>query len=209
MATKKTKKKKKRAVGPPGAPVAEPSRSQGGLEKEAPDTARSHDAPAPETQPRTSEVPTTKPSERPPEVAHDDREIDVNAIVKVSMGIAALTLLSLAVAAVMARWLSAEANAGRAPPPVPPGVEIPTAPPDPKLQPDPYAGLRALRAEEKATLDSYGWVDEKNGVARIPIERAIDILSARGLPARVQGPPDVAPVSQPTEGSLGARGGRR
>jgi hypothetical protein len=31
-------------------------------------------------------------------------------------------------------------------------------------------------------LNSYGWVDEKAGVAHIPIERAMDLLVKRGLP---------------------------
>ncbi len=42
----------------------------------------------------------------------------------------------------------------------------------------------ALRPGEDAILNSYGWVDQKNGIARIPISRAIDIIAARGLPAR-------------------------
>src|SRR5208282_5249649 len=37
------------------------------------------------------------------------------------------------------------------------------------------------------TLHSYGWVDEKAGTVRIPIERAMDLLVQRGLPVRSQG----------------------
>lgn len=44
--------------------------------------------------------------------------------------------------------------------------------------------VAALRPGEDAILNSYGWVDQKNGIARIPIDRAIDIVAARGLPAR-------------------------
>jgi hypothetical protein len=36
-------------------------------------------------------------------------------------------------------------------------------------------------------LASYDWVDQKNGVARIPIERAMDLLVERGLPVVSQG----------------------
>ena len=32
-------------------------------------------------------------------------------------------------------------------------------------------------------LQHYGWVDRKAGIARIPIEHAIELLAARGLPA--------------------------
>ena len=31
-------------------------------------------------------------------------------------------------------------------------------------------------------LNSYGWVDEKAGVAHIPIERAMELVAQRGLP---------------------------
>jgi hypothetical protein len=36
-------------------------------------------------------------------------------------------------------------------------------------------------------LTSYGWINEKAGAVRIPIDRAIDLLISRGVPVR---PPD-------------------
>jgi hypothetical protein len=33
-------------------------------------------------------------------------------------------------------------------------------------------------------LNSYGWVDQKAGVAHIPIERAMELLVQRGIPVR-------------------------
>ena len=41
-----------------------------------------------------------------------------------------------------------------------------------------------MRAQEEARLNSYGWIDEENGIVHIPIERAMDILAKQGLPAR-------------------------
>ena len=41
--------------------------------------------------------------------------------------------------------------------------------------------------KEERTLYSYGWVDERAGIVRIPIERAMDLLVQRGLPLRSQG----------------------
>ncbi len=35
---------------------------------------------------------------------------------------------------------------------------------------------------EDNTLESYGWVDQKAGVVRIPIEQAMDLVVQRGLP---------------------------
>jgi len=59
-----------------------------------------------------------------------------------------------------------------------------TEPPAPRLQPDPRADLLAQRAKEDAVLKTYGWIDKSRGIVRVPIERAIEILADRGLPAR-------------------------
>jgi hypothetical protein len=59
-----------------------------------------------------------------------------------------------------------------------------TEPPLPRLQTNPRADLLALRAEEDAVLQTYAWVDKTRGVVRVPIERAMEILAQRGLPAR-------------------------
>ena len=37
-------------------------------------------------------------------------------------------------------------------------------------------------------LNSYGWVDPKAGVVRIPIDRAMDLLLQKGLPVRGKQP---------------------
>lgn len=37
------------------------------------------------------------------------------------------------------------------------------------------AKLAELRAKEKALATSYGWVDEKAGVVRLPIDRAVEL----------------------------------
>jgi len=37
------------------------------------------------------------------------------------------------------------------------------------------ARLKALRDHEKSEAGSYGWIDQKAGVVRLPIDRAIDL----------------------------------
>ena len=49
--------------------------------------------------------------------------------------------------------------------------------PTPREQPDPLVDLETLRAREDAQLNSYGWVDRNAGVVRIPIDRAIELLT--------------------------------
>jgi hypothetical protein len=56
------------------------------------------------------------------------------------------------------------------------------SPPAPRLQTDPVADWQALQATQEATLHSYSWADRGAGKVRIPIDRAIDLLTQRGLP---------------------------
>lgn len=55
--------------------------------------------------------------------------------------------------------------------------------PRPSLQTEPGLELQARRATEETELNSYGWIDRKAGLVRIPIDRAMQLISERGLPA--------------------------
>jgi hypothetical protein len=69
-------------------------------------------------------------------------------------------------------------------------IVTPLAPPAgqppgrPGLQTTPWGDLKAFRAEQNAFIHGYGWVDEKAGVARVPIEKAKELLLKQGLPVR-------------------------
>ena len=55
----------------------------------------------------------------------------------------------------------------------------------PDLQDDnPLVEMSRIRRAESEKLNSYGWVDEKNGVVRIPIDEAKKLLLKQGLPTR-------------------------
>jgi len=56
--------------------------------------------------------------------------------------------------------------------------------PQPRLQVNPVADMNALREQEEQTLNSYGWTDQANGKVHIPIEQAMDLVAATGLPVR-------------------------
>jgi hypothetical protein len=59
--------------------------------------------------------------------------------------------------------------------------------PNPKLEEDERGQLNDIRTNEEKILYSYGWVDEKSGTVRIPIERAMELIVQRGLPVRPHG----------------------
>ena len=67
------------------------------------------------------------------------------------------------------------------------------SPPDPKLQLDPSDDLRVLRREEDKVLNTYGWVNRKEGVVRIPVDRAMDLMVPRGLPVTQSNKPPTTP----------------
>jgi hypothetical protein len=51
--------------------------------------------------------------------------------------------------------------------------------PTPRLWVTPAEELKAMRSAEDAILHSYAWVDKQNGIARIPIERAMEWLAEK------------------------------
>jgi hypothetical protein len=43
--------------------------------------------------------------------------------------------------------------------------------------------MQEMRRAENAQLQSYGWVDRTAGIARVPIDRAIQVVLEQGLPS--------------------------
>jgi hypothetical protein len=66
-------------------------------------------------------------------------------------------------------------------------------PAGPLLQVDPAAELAELRRQEQRVLDGYGWVDRGAGVARIPVERALELVIAEGVGPLAAQPSGAAP----------------
>ena len=52
----------------------------------------------------------------------------------------------------------------------------------PLLQVKPEEDLRWMKSHNAQDLDGYAWVDRSKGVVRLPVERAMDLIVARGLP---------------------------
>lgn len=73
------------------------------------------------------------------------------------------------------------------------GATVRPVPPLPRLQPNPTADLAAERSLQQSRLDGYRWMDEKAGIARIPITRAMALLAAQ--PQAAEPAPAAAPVS--------------
>jgi hypothetical protein len=67
----------------------------------------------------------------------------------------------------------------------------------PLLEEDERVELGTFVLNQEKQLNSYGWVDEKAGVAHIPIKQAMDLIAERGLPVCAESCANAAsPASQ-------------
>jgi hypothetical protein len=82
-------------------------------------------------------------------------------------------------------------------------------PPLPQLQAHPERDLEELRAKDQQELNNYGWVDRTRGIVHIPINRAMDLLLERGLPARPAAPAGPSGQSPQAKSAPAAAGGSR
>jgi len=83
----------------------------------------------------------------------------------------------------------------------------------PRLVTSEPAVLAHFRAQEDALLRSWGWVEKDRGIARMPIDEAMRIVAARGLPsfsapapppgAKGKAPAAKAPGTTPVPGGGG------
>jgi hypothetical protein len=57
-------------------------------------------------------------------------------------------------------------------------------PPGPLLQVQPHQELRDYCAAQQKEVNTYAWVDQQSGVVRVPVDRAEELVLAKGLPSR-------------------------
>lgn len=69
--------------------------------------------------------------------------------------------------------------------------------PAPRLQASPARDRALLEARAEIILNGYGWIDEEQGIVRIPIERAMELLLARGLEHPFERPGEAAEDAEP------------
>lgn len=72
--------------------------------------------------------------------------------------------------------------------------------PAPQLQRTPLSDLEKLHQKEQAQLRGYAWVDKEQGIVRIPIERAMQIVAARGGTAAFGSLDDLNKAPPPPKG---------
>jgi len=107
---------------------------------------------------------------------HEQREVSVQLIVKSLAFLAVGTFLVFVLVVGIFRYFYDTDKTAEA-------LRQGVIPPEPRIEVAPYEQLQQLRAHEDHVLNSYAWVDKSAGTVRVPIDRAIDMLAAKGLPS--------------------------
>ncbi len=134
---------------------------------------------------------------KPAQIGHETSDVHVWAVGKFAIALALLCIASLGLLFGLFRYFQARDNTAGVT-----QIDPVRTFPQPQLQKTPMLDLKTIREAEDQVLATYGWVDRQKGVVRIPIERAMELLAQRGLPARAAQPAAGA-VSVPTESGPG------
>ena len=124
-----------------------------------------------------------------------DRELDLKTILRFGAILAVIVVVVLIGMWGMSVLFKAQEQAADPRPSPIPEANLRRLPPEPRLQVSPPRDMNEFRAREAALVGSYGWIDRRSGIARIPIDRAIDIVLEKGLPV-----PPPLPETSPAGG---------
>jgi len=114
----------------------------------------------------------------------EPRDVNVRAVTKAGLGIGVLVLF-----AAFLMWFVfdqfASRETRRSPQPEPMAASNPQKePPEPRLQKSPVMDLKEFQAAEEDLINQYAWIDPGQGIVRIPVERALELVAREGLPSR-------------------------
>lgn len=135
-------------------------------------------------------------------IDYERRDVDTESVIHVGVAVAVVAILSSVLVLFLFNFMVERAKG--ADPPNPPLArhEQGRQPPEPRLQEMPFKDIALLRAEEQVILDGYAWVDEKAGIAHIPVAEAMKIVAEKGLPRWAAAP---LPAPSPAEAMAGQK----
>jgi hypothetical protein len=117
---------------------------------------------------------------------YERSDVTIRPIVAAAVGLAISVVITVVLMQVLINYFASRESRQSAPANPLAGAYGLKAPPEPRLQTAPVDDLLVLRKAEDQALTSYGWIDREAGVARIPIERAMELVLKRGLPGRAE-----------------------
>jgi hypothetical protein len=122
------------------------------------------------------------------DVAYEPKDVRVPPILKFLLYLGIGTLLSFVIAWFVYLGLVAYWSDSYTPPPPSRAGAGPTLPPEPRLQGmpghliDPQKDWREIVKADTAANNELKWIDEKEGIAQIPVKDAIELIVEKGLP---------------------------
>lgn len=128
--------------------------------------------------------PETEKQDPSVQLGHETSDVNIRTVAKFGL-ILLVSVLIIQGIMIYLQGTFEKQNARLQAPPSPQAVKRPQLPrdldkvPEPRLQIHETIDLRALRDWEDSILNGYGWVDQKKGTVRIPIESAFKLLTER------------------------------
>jgi hypothetical protein len=157
---------------------------------------------------------TKHPPEQNPQrgSGYERRDANIHGLLQFAFWLAVVLAITMVSMVWTFHYFSKTAPLG--PPASPlPEANVRRLPPSPVLQAHPHQDLQNYCAEQERLVSTYGWVDQQSGVVRLPIDRAVDLILARGLPTRPAGEappgasteiaPPLIPVGEDIQGQCG------
>lgn len=111
---------------------------------------------------------------------YEKRDTNVRLLMTYGLILFVIVVVSFVLMHIMFHVIDSDLRASS--PPVTPLHEADPRPPSPRLRVDGTADYLAIREEETRQLNSYGWTDKANGIAHVPVERAIEMIAESGMP---------------------------
>ncbi|HKI04049.1 MAG TPA: hypothetical protein VKK31_18865 [Thermoanaerobaculia bacterium] len=115
-----------------------------------------------------------------PEDADFDREIDVRSIVWSGVALTVVTLVAAVIVWLLLRGIGSYDDRRDVPLSPIEAANPQQPPPEPRLEVSSSELLNRVREEEDLVLNHADWVNPQQGIVRVPIDVAIDVIAARG-----------------------------
>ena len=113
--------------------------------------------------------------------AHEKTDAGIHAAGILGGAFVILLVFGLVTGYLAFRFFNAPASVG---PPASPLTSARVLPNGPRLQVNAHEDLLEYMQRQQQTLTTYGWLDQKAGVVRVPIDQAMDMVLKNGLQVR-------------------------
>lgn len=113
---------------------------------------------------------------------HELSDVHVAPLITFLIGLVVATAIVIVLLLGLFGYFTAKAEKRDQQNPPAPLAELREAPPAPHLQESPALDMHMMREQQESRLHRTEWIDEKEGIARIPIEQAMEIVAKEGPP---------------------------